>query len=176
LILAATLIWPLTQQREFSFILSKDRVDMAGDRMRLADVVYRGEDSEGRRFRITAGRGLQSSSADPRVVLMDLDARLEMDGGVARIEAPRGVYDLENERLTATGPVRMRRADGYRLVTSDIVIDLPSRTATAANADDADRIVGALPIGTFAGDKLSVDLEARTLILEGRTRMRIDPS
>ena len=169
-VLLIGLIWPLRQDREFSFILSKDEVEMAGDRMRLGDAIYRGEDDEGRPFVIRAGRGVQQTSANPRVVLSDLDARIRMEEGVASVSAPRGIYDMEAERLFVDGPVRVRRADGYRLVTSDVVLDIPSRQLLGEG-----RIEGAHPLGSFAGDRLQADLNSRVLVLEGNAKMRINP-
>ena len=170
LILDAGLIWPLTQKREFSFILSKDRVDMAGDRMRLGEAVYRGEDSFGRPFVIRADSGVQQSSADPRVVLQGLRARMTMDEGMAIVTAPRGIYDLDAERLLVRGPVRIGRQDGYRLVTSDVAVDIPTRKIIGRG-----RIVGAHPMGTFAADRLDADISDRSLVLTGNVKMRIDP-
>jgi lipopolysaccharide export system protein LptC len=169
-ILIAGLTWPLLQEREFSFILSKDEVDMAGDRMRLGAAVYRGQDDEGRPFVIRAGRGLQQSSADPRVVLTDLEAELQMREGLAEVIAPRGVYDLEDETLFVDGPVVVRRADGYRLSTFDVMVDVPARTVIGEG-----RVEGSHPLGSFAGDQLTARLDERTVVLEGNTHMRIDP-
>ena len=169
-ILLTGMIWPLTQDREFSFILSKDRVDMAGDRMRLGQAVYRGEDARGRPFEIRADSGVQQTSADPRVVLIGLAARMDMDEGRALVTAPRGIYDLERQRLVVAGPVRVRRPDGYRLVTSDVTVDIPSRRIVSD-----ERVVGALPLGTFAADTLSADMEDRSLVLEGDVKLRMTP-
>ncbi|MGB3722167.1 MAG: LPS export ABC transporter periplasmic protein LptC [Pacificimonas sp.] len=170
LILLAGLIWPLTQDREFSFILSKDRVEMAGDRMRLGQAVYRGEDARGRPFMIRAESGLQQSSADPKVALVALRAQIEMEDGLATVTAPRGVYDLEKERLLVSGPVKINRPSGYRVVTSDVLVDIPTRQVISD-----DRVVGAVPLGTFAADTLSIDVEERVLVLEGNVKMRINP-
>lgn len=169
-ILLTGLIWPLTQDREFSFILSKDQVEMAGDRMRLGAAIYRGEDARGRPFMIRAASGIQQTSADPQVVLTGLSARMEMEGGAALVTAPRGIYNLEQERLLVSGPVRVQRPDGYRLVTSDVAVDIPSRQLVGEG-----RVMGALPLGTFAADRLSADVSERTLVLEGNTKMRINP-
>ncbi|MBZ6378198.1 hypothetical protein B5C34_01050 [Pacificimonas flava] len=170
LLLAAGLIWPLTQDREFSFILSKDEVEMAGDRMRLGEAVYRGEDDLGRPFLIRASRGVQETSADPRVYLVDLSARLQMDEGLATVTAERGVYDLADETLFIDGPVLVSRDDGYGLATSDVLVSIPGRTVVGEG-----RIDGSLPLGTFSGDRLRADLETRRVLLEGDVRMRINP-
>lgn len=170
LILLAGLIWPILQDQEFSFILSKDEVDMAGDRMRLGEAVYRGEDDEGRPFVIRAGRGVQQTSTDPRVVLVDLSAHLEMTEGLATVRAERGVYNLQDETMFIDGPVLVSRTDGYRLATSDVLVDIPGRAVLGQG-----RIDGKLPLGSFSGDRLRADLDKRTVVLEGNARMRINP-
>lgn len=168
LVLLVLLVLPLAEDREFSFILSKDRVDMAGDRMRVENAVYRGEDDEGRPFRVSAARGLQTSSADPRVALSDLTARLQMAEGVATVTAPRGLYNMESERVRVSGPVLVERPDGYRMTTADVVVDLKTRRVYGDG-----RISGAVPLGRFSADELAADIDERRLVLEGNTKLRI---
>ena len=46
-VLAAIIIWPLTKVSEFSFLLAKDKVGMAAERLRIDNAVYRGETERG---------------------------------------------------------------------------------------------------------------------------------
>ncbi|EMD82745.1 hypothetical protein [Pacificimonas flava] len=169
-LLAIGLVWPMTQDQEFSFILSKDEVDMAGDRMRLDEAVYRGKDDLGRPFLIRARSGVQQTSADPRLVLSGLSARLQMEEGLARVAGDQGVYDLEAETLFVDGPVQVTRTDGYRLVTGDMLVDIPARSMVGRG-----RVEGVHPLGRFEGDELKVDLGSRVVTLDGNTKMRINP-
>ncbi len=167
-VLLTCLIWPMTASREFSFLLSKDSVEMADERMRIERPAYRGEDSQGRGFSILAERAVQRTSNSPIVELTDIEARLVMAEGVATVSALLGRYDMEKERLRVTGPVKFRRPDGYTLETADVTVDLPARKVVSAG-----RVKGRVPLGSFAADRLDVDLEGRTLKLSGNTKMRI---
>ena len=62
---------------DVSFVLAKDSVSMAAERMRVTAATYRGEDSKGRPFEIKAGSAVQRSSQDPVVKLSDLMARIQ---------------------------------------------------------------------------------------------------
>ena len=62
------------------------------------------------------------------------------------------------------------RTDGYRLATSDVLVDIPSRTVLGEG-----RIEGEVPLGSFSGNQLRADLDKRTVVLEGDARMRINP-
>jgi len=54
-VLAAFLAFaPLTVGRDISFVLSKDRVDVAKERMRVTRASYRGENSKGEAFTLDA--------------------------------------------------------------------------------------------------------------------------
>ena len=116
-VLAASLIWPLTGPREFSFILSKDRVAEARERLRMDRAVYRGEDSRGQPFTITAASAVQKTSDTPIVELRDISAELRTADGPARADADVGRYDLEQESIDIVGPVKLQSASGYRLDT-----------------------------------------------------------
>lgn len=168
MILLACLIWPLTAQQEFSFILSRDAVEKAGERLRMEAPMYRGEDSKGRPFSILADEAVQRTSNEPVVELKRIEARLDMEEGVATVTAPSGRYDLEAEKLNVLGPVVFHRPDGYVLQTGDVAVSLPTRKVTSAG-----RVSGRMPLGSFSAARLDADMETRVVTLSGGVKMRI---
>ncbi|WP_033922401.1 LPS export ABC transporter periplasmic protein LptC [Sphingomonas sp. 37zxx] len=170
-ILAAFLVMaPLFMGGDVSFVLDKNKVDVAEERMRIQAARYQGADSEGKPFVLDAGSAIQKSSAERVVDLNKLSAALGMKGGPATLRADRGRYDMEREQVTMQGPIEFRAADGYALDTSDATIDLKTRQLQSGSA-----VSGTTPQGTFSGDRLSADLEARTVKLSGNARLRIVP-
>ncbi|MBO9499844.1 MAG: LPS export ABC transporter periplasmic protein LptC [Novosphingobium sp.] len=169
LALAAMLtLAPFTHQSEVSFVLDKKKVDMAAERLKVTEALYRGEDSRGRPFSLRAGSALQKSSREPIVQLNDLEARLQMESGSALVTAQKGAYDLNKEKVTVDGPIRFESENGYRLITRDVDIQLNSRTLHSRGP-----VEGRMPTGTFSADHLSADLEKRTVSLDGRATLRI---
>lgn len=160
---------PLTVGRDISFVLSKDRVDVARERMRVTAATYRGQDSKGQPFQLNAASAVQVSSRDPVVRLQDLAATIRLDDGPARVDAGHGRYDMDSEKVAIDGPVLFRSADGYRIETRDVGIDLKTRTAASRG-----RVDGRMNIGTFSGDRFTADLNSRVVVLEGRARLHID--
>lgn len=171
LILAAIVIWPVTHSQEFSFVLAKDKVAMSPDRLRIDNAVYRGETADGTPFVIRAGDAVQKSSAVPIVRLTRLSARLEEPEGPATVTAPAGRYEMDKDLLTVSGPVEVKSATGYSLATGDVRISLLDRTV-----DSLTPVSGALPVGTFSADRLHADVAGKTVVLEGRARLRIVPA
>ncbi len=167
-LLATIVVWPLTSAREFSFLLSKDKVAMAKDRLRLDHAVYRGQTAKGQPFVIKAGGAVQRSSAVPVVELSDLAATLAMDDGPARVTAPSGRYDMDNDRLNIAGPVRVDGDAGYTLDSEGVEVSLIQRTVKT----DAP-VSGTLPLGTFRSDSLRADIAGRVVLLEGRAHLHI---
>jgi lipopolysaccharide export system protein LptC len=159
---------PLTMGRDISFVLSKDRVAVAKERMRVSQAQYRGQDGKGQSFLIRAGSAVQRSSSDPIVKLANLSARIQLQDGPAAIAANRGRYDMERERVAIDGPVVFKTTDGYRLATRDVGIDLQSRTLASLGP-----ITGSMPLGTFRADQLRADLNKRIVTLDGRARLHI---
>lgn len=170
-VLAAFLVMaPLTNAGDVSFVLDKNEVEVARERLRIQEARYRGQDTRGRPFTIVAGSAVQRSSAEPVVLMQDLSARLQLPEGPATLAAGKGRYDMSLERVRAEGPVRFEAADGYRLVTSDAVADLRTRRLVGSGA-----VTGRTPQGTFSANTMRADLEARTVRLQGDARLRIDP-
>ncbi|PAX07568.1 LPS export ABC transporter periplasmic protein LptC [Sphingomonas lenta] len=170
-VLAAFLVMaPLTSAGDVSFVLDKNEVEVARERLRIQAARYRGQDARGRPFVIDAGSAVQRSSAEPVVRMEDLAARLQLSEGPATIAADQGVYRMDTEQVRVDGPVRVRAADGYRLDTTDAVADLRTRRLTSTG-----RVTGATSQGTFSADTMRADLESRTVRLQGNARLRIDP-
>ena len=159
---------PLTVGRDISFVLSKDRVDVASERMRVTRAIYRGDDSKGQPFKLEAASAVQATSHDPIVHLSQLNAEIRLTGGPATIRADRGRYDMDNENIAIDGPVRFDSADGYHITTRDVLVDMDERMAHSRGPVD-----GTMPLGHFSADRMRADLERHIVHLDGRARLHI---
>jgi lipopolysaccharide export system protein LptC len=160
---------PFTGGDKVSFVLDKTKVEVARERMRVTEALYRGQDSKGQPFSLRAGSAVQKSSREPIVDLNEMSARILLSDGPAILSAQKGRYDMETERVGIEGPVQFEAAGGYRLTTRDVGIDLKTRRMRSAG-----RVDGRIPIGTFSADHLEADMGARTVTLNGRASLRIE--
>lgn len=167
-VLATIIIWPLTKVSEFSFLLAKDKVGVAAERLRIDNAVYRGETERGEAFTISAAGAVQRSSAVPIVELDRLKATLAMAEGPAKVTAPSGRYFIDNDRLQVDGPVRLDSAAGYTLDSQTVDIDLGTRRVTTAQP-----VTGTLPIGSFSAGNFEGDIAGRRLVMGGGAHLRI---
>ena len=159
---------PLSKNQEISFILDKNKVAVAKERMRVEAARYQGQDDKGRPFTITAESAVQATSRDPIVDVLGMMARIGLESGPAVIRADKGRYNLETETVNVTGPVLLTAADGYRLETSDVTVDLDSRMMLSEG-----RVEGEMPLGHFSANRMTADLEDRTVTLTGNARLHI---
>lgn len=160
---------PFTGGEKVSFVLDKNKVDVAKERMRVTEALYRGADSKGQPFSLRAGSAVQKSSREPIVDLNDMSARILLNDGPAMLTANHGRYDMDTERVGIDGPVQFEAAGGYRLTTSDVGVDMKTRRMKSAG-----RVDGRIPIGTFSANHLEADMAARTVTLNGRASLRIE--
>ena len=167
---AFLVVAPLLMGGDVSFVLDKNKVDISPERLRIDAAEYRGADAKGRPFHLHAGSAVQRSSAEPIVRLNDLAAEIRLDDGPASIRADTGHYNMTTERVAVDGPLKFQTADGYVLNTHDATVDLKTRKLESGGA-----VTGNTPSGTFSANKLTADLESRTVSLEGRARLRIQP-
>jgi lipopolysaccharide export system protein LptC len=159
---------PLVKTREVSFVLAKDTVALAKERLRVTAALYRGEDSKGQPFSIRAGSAVQVSAKDPVVRMKDLRAEIIQAEGPAMIAANAGRYDMNKEVVSIDGPVQFSTADGYKLATRDVAIGLKTRRIASGGP-----VSGNMPLGSFSAGKISGDLASRTVVLEGRAHLHI---
>lgn len=169
-VVAVMILSPLSPRGEVSFLLDRNKVAITDARVQVDDASYRGQDSRGRPFSVSAGKALQVSAANPVVQMAELVAQMRLSEGPAELWAPSGQYDYRNETMDVKGPVNFRAADGYRMVTDNVAVDLKNQRAVGSGG-----VEGAVPSGTFRGDRLVADLEARTVTLDGNARLRMVP-
>jgi len=161
-------IAPFEKRGDVSFILDKNKVEEAQERMRVEQARYVGEDNKGQKFEIVADRAVQPSSNVPVVTIEGMRARLNLVRGPLSIAALKGRYDLEQEEMLIDGPVRVVGPDGYRLATRDVRVDLDKRTMQSRGA-----VNGVMQLGQFEAGNLSADLDERTVRLNGGVRLKI---
>ncbi|WP_254606647.1 LPS export ABC transporter periplasmic protein LptC [Sphingomonas bacterium] len=170
-VLAAFLVMaPLSGGGDVSFVLDKNKVEVAHERLRIQAARYRGQDGKGQPFTLDAGSAVQKSSTEPIVQIRTLAATLRLADGPATIRANRGRYDMGGDKVAIVGPVRVDGPHGYRLDTHDATLDLKTRRMASGGAAG-----GTLPNGVFSADHLDADLDGRDVRLDGHARLRIVP-
>ncbi|WP_298092752.1 LPS export ABC transporter periplasmic protein LptC [uncultured Sphingomonas sp.] len=170
-VLAAFLVMaPVYSSGDVSFVLDKNKVEVAQERLKIQAAQYRGQDTKGQPFELTAGSALQRSSAEPVVQLRQLAAEIRLSDGPASIRANTGRYDMRTEQVRLDGPLNVQSEGGYSLQTRDATVDLHQRTLESGGA-----VTGRTKQGTFSANKLRANLEDRTVTLDGNARLRIVP-
>ena len=167
---AVMILVPLSPRNEVSFLLDRNKVAVTPERIHVDKAMYRGEDDQGRPFELTAGSAIQPTPVEPVLQLEDLMARIQLKDGPAAIEAPGGSYNFDTNRVSVPGEVNFSAADGYRMITQNVEVDLKTRRLTGSGG-----VSGLVPAGTFAANRISADLGERTVTLEGNARLNMVP-
>lgn len=167
---AFMVITPLSPRGEVSFLLDRNKVAMIDERLRVDNAMYRGKDNKGQPFSLTAGEAVQRSSTEGIVRMNDLVARILLPEGPAMLSAQGGAFDIAEDVVTVTGPLRLTAADGYNMVASGVAINLKTRRMVGSGG-----VSGEVPAGTFSANRIEADLPARTVSLDGNARIRMIP-
>jgi lipopolysaccharide export system protein LptC len=169
LLLAYLLLSPLSKEKEISFLLDKNKVDQARERLKMQSAEYRGLDDKGRPFSIRAAQAVQATSSVPVVDIGGMAARIQLDEGPATITADRAKYNMDTQKVDVLGPILFAAADGYRLETRDVALDLNKQVAVSGGG-----VEGRMRLGHFTAGGMSVDLPQRRVVLTGRPRLHIE--
>ncbi|HEX8624321.1 MAG TPA: LPS export ABC transporter periplasmic protein LptC [Allosphingosinicella sp.] len=168
LLLAYLLLSPLSKEKEVSFLLDKNKVDTARERLKTQKAEYRGLDDKGRPFSIQAAQAVQAKSSDPVVDIGGMAARIQLDEGPATITADKARYNMDSQKVDVLGPILFTAADGYRLETRDVALDLNKHVAVSGGG-----VEGRMRLGRFTAGGMTVDLPQRRVVLTGRPRLHI---
>jgi lipopolysaccharide export system protein LptC len=161
-------IAPFDKRGDVSFILDKNKVDAAQERMRVEAARYTGTDDKGQKFSINADRAIQPTSDRPIVDIEGMRAHLALERGPLSIVALNGRYNLDQQKVAIDGPVRVTGPDGYRLETRDVGIDLKNR-----NLASRGRVIGDMRLGHFEAGRMTANLGTREVVLTDGVRLNI---
>lgn len=167
-LLAILFLAPLDHKGDVSFILDKKKVDSAPERMRVESARYSGTDDKGQMFEMIANRAIQPSSDTPVVDINGMRARLNQEKGPVLIAADKGRYNIDTQRVAIDGPVNVAGADGFRLNTSNVTVDLKQRQLASQGPAQ-----GAMRLGHFRANQIRADLGERKVVLDGGVRLKI---
>jgi lipopolysaccharide export system protein LptC len=159
---------PLNRKGDVSFILDKKKVQSAPERMRVEEARYTGSDEKGRQFIMTAMRALQQSSDTPIVDIRGMFARLDLEQGPLLIMANQARYNLDTQKVAVLGPINVRGGDGWKLNTSNVIVDLKQRELASQGPAQ-----GEMRLGQFRANQIRADLGTRTVVLDGGARLKI---
>ncbi|HEX8308053.1 MAG TPA: LPS export ABC transporter periplasmic protein LptC [Allosphingosinicella sp.] len=169
LLLAYLLLSPLSKEKEISFLLDKNKVDTARERLKTQKAEYRGLDDKGRPFSIQAAQAVQARSSDPVIDIGGMAARIQLEDGPATITADKARYNMDTQKVDVLGPILFTARDGYRLETRDVALDLNKNTAVSGGG-----VEGQMRLGKFTAESMSVNLPERRVVLQGRVRLHMN--
>jgi lipopolysaccharide export system protein LptC len=168
ILIAVLALAPLEKKGDVSFILDKKKVQSAQEHLRVEAARYVGSDNKGQKFEIAANNALQRSSDVPIVDISGMSAQLGLEQGPLLIGANNARYNLDTQKVAIDGPVRVSGADGYRLATRDVLVDLKQRKLASSGP-----VAGQMRLGQFQAGQLKADLGSRTVVLDGGARLKI---
>jgi len=167
-LIAILMLAPLEKKGDVSFILDKKKVQSAPERMRVEAARYTGTDNKGQLFEINANRAIQRSSDTPLVDINGMFARLNQTQGPVLIAANKGRYNIDTQRVAIDGAVKVAGADGFKLNTSNVTVDLKERQLASQGPAQ-----GAMRLGQFRANQIRADLGERKVIMDGGVRLKI---
>ena len=167
-LIAVLALAPLEKKGDVSFILDKKKAQRTQESMRVDSPRYVGSDNKGQKFQIAANSALQRSSDVPIVDIRGMSAQLGLEQGPLLIGANTARYNLDTQKVAIDGPVRVSGADGYRLATRDVLVDLKQRKLASSGP-----VAGQMRLGQFQAGQLKADLGNRTVVLDGGARLKI---
>ena len=145
-LLAILTLAPLDKKGDVSFILDKNKVDSAPERMRVEAARYTGTDDKGQMFELVANRAIQRNSDNPLVDISGMFARLNQTQGPVLIAADKGRYNIDTQQVAIDGQVKVAGTDGFRLNTSNVHVDLKQRQLASQGPAE-----GGMRLGEFRG-------------------------
>ena len=126
---------PLEEKQEVSFLLDKNKVGTAEERLKVSAAQYRGQDDAGRPFVLSRPLGA-AGDLGPAGRRDQRHVRRRYCSTTARpASGPnRARYNMDNDHVDVVGPILFTAADGYRMGTRDVTVDMRARTLVSRGA------------------------------------------
>lgn len=124
---------------------------------------FESTDEKKQPYTITAQRAIQGKANEDLIILeQPLADMLLKNGNWVAIQADKGAFRQDNQRLFLNGTVRLFHDQGYQLETAQLYVDLEKNTAWS----DVD-VHGQGPAGTLDAKGLKADANSGHLVFEG---------
>lgn len=136
-------------------------------RNELLNPRFESRDDKDQPFTITASRAIQSAN-DPQLVLLDkpmADIALQ-DGAWLAVQAEKGSYRQEEEKLLLEGAVKLFHNDGYEMKTEKMLVHIKTREAWSDQPVHAQG-----PAGTLDATGLTANGGTGKLIFTGPAKL-----
>jgi lipopolysaccharide export system protein LptC len=163
------LVSPLSHNKEVSFLLDKKKVATAAERLKTQAAEYRGVDDHGRPFIVNADRAVQKTSLVPIVDITGVRAQMQLKDGAAVATADSGRYHMDQQKMDVDGPIHVTAADGYRLETRNVTVDLNNHSLAGQQG-----VEGTMPLGRFTATGMKASIPDHHVVLTGRAHLHID--
>lgn len=163
IVIGAQIAW-----REFRFIASKPPGVDEG-LVQMINPAFNGEGSDGKRYRVTAAKGVRDEN-DPSIITLDAPTVTieEADGETFRTVARNGVFSQDDMTLTLRGDVRTEGGGSGRALADNTVID--TRTGSISGSG----LAASRGNGQVQADSYTITDSGDRVILKGGVRARID--
>jgi len=166
-----TMGWPLINNDEVSFTLSREEVAKSNDVILMKNLVYVGTLSADRVFRLEAAEGRQDSPTTPRIVLTDIVARMDIEDGVeAHVSAGQGVYHTGEDILRIAEQVTLETSNGYTLSMTGAEVFLKNQRAIGSGP-----VVGKTPLGRLDAGRVEIIVQDAEGVFDGGVKLKIIP-
>lgn len=154
---------------ELSFDISK--TSYADGKLVMANPKLEGFSKGELPYAMSALQAVQSAESSGVFELEAIDAKLPLDADSwATVQAPRGIYNRDNNTIDFTGDVLITTTDGMKAKFSKAFFDIGKGDLKTSDPVDID--AGGTQI---AADSMMVLENGKVLIFEKRVRMQIAP-
>jgi lipopolysaccharide export system protein LptC len=170
-LIALLVLWPQLPTSPDRLRIAFADLDVTGDDLSMINARYVGTDRNNRAFSITADAARQPMPGYGTLKLASPQADIHLqDGSWVIVTAEEGAYSPDDRMLNLTGAVRLFHDSGYEFLSSKANIDLEDNIVSGPG-----HITGRGPYGELEGEGFRFSKDGKTLVLTGRSRMKIYP-
>lgn len=170
-LIAMVVWWPRLDHGTPGFRFSYAELERdEGGNLGVTKARFAGTDGNQRPFVVTAERAVQKQGFDVfDLIAMQADITTA-NGTWISVSASRGEFSRSARVLTLAGTVDVFTNEGYEMHADEAVVDLDAGTVTSRTP-----IQGHGPLGIIRADTLTYSTTAKTLNLNGRVRVTMNP-
>ncbi len=152
------LVVPIQQQATAQKAIGKNE---------LLNPRFESKDEKDQPYTVTASRALQGESDDKLIILEKPVADMLLDtGNWVAVEADKGAYHQETQKLLLQGDVKLFHDEGYQMKTPQLHVDMKKSYAWS----DMD-VYGQGPAGTLEAKGLKANNETGRLVFTGPAKL-----
>ena len=149
--------------------ISVEKIHVSGENLTMVNPKLDGFTDKGGKYSVMAAKAIQVVGNQEEIKLKKVNAELlQVNKDWAKITAPNGLFHVKREELDLSGDIRVTSSNGMKAFLTEAKIFVKNHKIISEQPVRVE-----MPQGTVRSDRMTIRSQEKTILFEGRVRVKL---